>query len=142
MSKLRLIIRPLRHYGDFAGQSSLKEFWLFSLLTLLIGIAIVIGDDLARSITTIHEPVSLIATGLLWIPNCALCVRRLHSRGHSGWWLITIFGFALIALLTNQLVGHYSWGRYATSFWTILTAVNVIVVGAVVSLLPARNEYS
>ncbi|CAM3037843.1 hypothetical protein SPAN111604_00910 [Sphingomonas antarctica] len=139
MEKLRLMVRPLRHYADFEGQSSLKEFWLYTLLTLLISIPVSIGDIVARSVTTIHEPVSLLATLLLWYPNWALGVRRLHSRGHSGWWIFTLFGFALIALLSNQMVGGFSWGRHITAIWTSAAGVTAVVVCTIIAFLPALS---
>ena len=139
MGKLRLMVRPLRHYADFEGESSLKEFWLYTLLTVLMSIPIAIGDIAARSATTFHEPVSFIATIVLWFPNWALGVRRLHSRGHSGWWMFTLFGFALIALVSNQLVGQFSWGRHVTSIWTVAAAANVLAITVIIALLPART---
>lgn len=139
MHFLRLMVRPLRHYADFAGESSLKEFWAFTLLTILLSIPIAIGDILARTLFAMHEPISFAALMILWFPNWALGVRRLHSRGLSGFWMFTLIGFALVALISNQLFGQFDWGRYVTSVWTSAAAVNAFIVCVTIAFLPART---
>ena len=137
MRILHLMVRPIRHYADFEGQSSLKEFWLFTLFSGLLGIPIAIGDALVGSSSPVAEPVSFAATLLLWFPNCALAVRRLHSQGLSGLWLFTAFGFVLLALLANALFGQFGVGRYATSAMTIAAVANLFGALGIIALFPA-----
>jgi uncharacterized membrane protein YhaH (DUF805 family) len=139
MRFLRLMVRPLRHYADFEVQSSLAEFWAFCLLCVILSIPVAIGDALKSSSFAIHEPFSFIVGIILWFPNWALGVRRLHSRNLSGLWMFTFIGFAFLALLTNQLVGHLAWGRYVTSLWTLIAAMNGFVVAVIIAALPARD---
>lgn len=96
---------PLRRYFQFSGRSRRKEFWMFWLFTILVGIAAGIVDNLlgyGRTTTysapgtfnwstTTSGPVNAIATLLLLIPSLAVSIRRLHDTGRSGWWYLLIF---------------------------------------------------
>jgi uncharacterized membrane protein YhaH (DUF805 family) len=138
MGKLRLMVRPLRHYADFEGYSPLKEFWLFTVFSVLISIPFAIGDALIDRAFPVAEPFQLALTLLLYFPNLALRVRRLHSVGLSGWWLFTGIGFFFLALLANGVTGHLPWGRYLTSAFTVAVGLNVSIVCMIVAFMPAR----
>ena len=100
--------RVLSRYATFSGRASRSEFWYWVL-------AIVIVMFIFRTIdATIiapllgfkpfqpqaGQPLSMLLTLALIIPNIALGVRRLHDINRSGWWTCIAFvpfiGFAVL----------------------------------------------
>ena len=81
---------PFRRYAEFGGRSRRKEYWMFTLLGVLVAVAmrIVFGDGsgLGLSVT------GTIINGLWglgsFIPSLAVAFRRLHDTDHSAWWLL------------------------------------------------------
>ncbi len=68
-------------YADFKGRSRRSEYWW---ATLAIGI-------LGSVISSIVPDLSWIWTLVTLVPSLALCVRRLHDIGKSGWWYLINF---------------------------------------------------
>ena len=65
-------------YADFSGRSRRSEFWWAYLSITIIGaIATAILGDMA-----------FIWSLAVLVPNVALCIRRLHDVGKSGWWYL------------------------------------------------------
>ena len=99
----------LRKYAVFEGRARRREYWMFFLINLLIGIVLGIADAaLARVVGqrgfAIFGPLYSLA---VLIPSLAVGVRRLHDTGRSGWWLLISFvpliGFiVLIVFLVQQ----------------------------------------
>ena len=99
----------LSNYATFSGRASRPEYWWWVLSVILVMIvagfldAFVIapllgfdaGDEAAG------QPLSVIISLAILIPNIAVGVRRLHDIDRTGWWmlisLVPILGF--IALL-------------------------------------------
>lgn len=78
----------MRRYFDFKGRSTRRQFWIFTLVVILLGfLGLVIDTALSNS-----EGGPLIVTALLtlphYIPALAAGVRRLHDTDRSGWWLL------------------------------------------------------
>jgi uncharacterized membrane protein YhaH (DUF805 family) len=110
------MILPYKRYADFSGRSRRMEYWMFSLLGLIVAVVLVglmfAGGDLAalsNPNAAAAEPSILfyIGVGLLavWglgslIPSIAVTVRRFHDRDMSGWWVL---GFAVLGAI--PLVG-------------------------------------
>ena len=127
------MVLPLRRYVDFDGRSRRKEFWVFSLLNLIV-CAVLIGigfGGFPLAAILSNDPdiftgtpemstltiISLILLGIwalvMLVPSVAVTVRRLHDRNISGWWylglivlsLIPVVGFgAAIAMLVIVLL--------------------------------------
>ena len=87
---------------DFNGRSDRPEYWFFTLyLTIIIGLCMVV-DNFVIGITfwSFLEPwpggirESGILTALLLVATIVQCLsltaRRLHDRGHSGWWQLML----------------------------------------------------
>ncbi len=78
--------KVLKEYAVFSGRARRKEYWMFTLINLIVYIAIflVIG--------MINDSLSEIILGLyalaIIIPALAVTFRRLHDTGRSGWWLL------------------------------------------------------
>ncbi len=124
---LEWMIMPLKRYADFSGRSRRKEYWLFTLLILIICLvlgvlaSVLIGPQFmamtnpealtappsTAGFAILMIVVAVVVLGLI-IPSIAVVVRRLHDRDMSGWWylgaivagMIPFVGFlASIALL-------------------------------------------
>ena len=79
----------LRKYAEFSGRARRMEFWMFTLINILISIGLSIIDAIIG--TTYGAGSGILSTiyGLaVLIPSLAVGVRRLHDTGRTGWWLL------------------------------------------------------
>ena len=76
-------IGVLKRYLDFSGRAQRMEYWMFTLINILVMLGLAILDALLGLgfLSTIY------ALGVL-IPSLAVGVRRLHDTNRSGWWLL------------------------------------------------------
>lgn len=65
-------------YAEFSGRSRRSEYWWAYLSTAILGFLIAF----------FLSPVAWIWTLATFIPGLAICVRRLHDIGKSGWTLL------------------------------------------------------
>lgn len=91
---MNLMFQPLRKYADFYGRARRAEYWLFTLLMVLVVIPVAIIGEVAEATGQLGPGTAilflilgLIYLGLL-IPSIAVTVRRLHDTNRSGWWLL------------------------------------------------------
>jgi|GEM_PF-4532771 len=75
---------------DFSGRSSRREYRrgiLWSVLLAIPGISIILLGTMAKNHTVLFSGIALhLLIALFWIvPFLALCVRRKHDLGKSGW---------------------------------------------------------
>ena len=78
---------------DFAGRSSRREFRagiLYSVLLAVPGISVIILGAMTKNHTVMFSGIALhLFIGLCWVvPFIALCIRREHDLGRSGWRLL------------------------------------------------------
>ena len=88
-------------WKDFSGRSNRPEYWFFSLyatiiMFILMGVDKLIGFQFFNWIDPFSESNnSGILTALFLLgtlpASLALTVRRIHDRGHSGWWVLGLF---------------------------------------------------
>ena len=105
-------------YFDFSGRSRRKEYWMFFLFNLGIGIAL-LGADLLTGSYSKSAGMGLLG-GLYslatLIPNLSITVRRLHDIGRSGWWffilLVPLIGVIvlLVFMLLDSKEGSNDYG--------------------------------
>jgi uncharacterized membrane protein YhaH (DUF805 family) len=116
----------LRKYADFSGRARRKEFWTFTLISLVIMFVIMIPAEMmmgARSANGSASPGTValfIVLGLfdlaILIPSLAVTVRRLHDTGRSGWWwfiqLVPAIGgiWLLVLLVMDSQPDANQWG--------------------------------
>ena len=72
----------IRHYIDFSGKTSRKQFW-FGYLCMSALFFMLFCLDLVTGLLIVW---TLIGTLTLTLPAVAATVRRLHDTGRSGWW--------------------------------------------------------
>ena len=88
------MLMPLRRYAEFSGRSRRKEYWMYTLLLVLVGIVLGIIEGAAgisQSIGGVSGPISGLFSLATLIPSIAVSVRRLHDTDRSGWWLLAVF---------------------------------------------------
>ncbi|MDR1984213.1 MAG: DUF805 domain-containing protein [Prevotellaceae bacterium] len=93
-------LKALRHYADFSGRASRKEYWMFVLFNFifLVGAAVVSvilgmilfgsGSRQAPLVRYFGINFCLLYYIAVAVPFLAITVRRLHDSGKSGWWLL------------------------------------------------------
>ena len=83
---------PLRRYAEFSGRSRRKEYWMFTLLLIIVNVVVGILElSLGLAGTMGYGPLSLVVLLAVIVPSIAVSVRRLHDTGRSGWWLLLVF---------------------------------------------------
>ncbi|MGG5576390.1 DUF805 domain-containing protein [Myroides sp. C15-4] len=84
------------HYADFNGRVRRKEYWSFTLVSLIISIILGIVDKILGPLGFIGYIYSL----AVLVPSLGLLARRLHDTGKSGWLiLIGLTGIGGLVLL-------------------------------------------
>ena len=87
------------NYANFSGRARRKEYWMFSLVNIII-IAILYaiimssvdyytGDISGLGIVALVI-LCIYALGI-FIPSLAVTIRRLHDTDKSGWWYLISF---------------------------------------------------
>ena len=90
---------------DFDGRSSRSEYWFYTLYSWMINVGLMSLDHM-MGIFAIGGPIGILSIGPLttiWsiatLYQClALTARRLHDRGHSGWWQL-LFAIPFIQII-------------------------------------------
>lgn len=115
-------LKVLKHYADFNGRASRKEYWMFnlfnlgfSIIILMIGKSILAYSNSPELVSRYQYTLERIGldplyTGyivLTFIPSLAVGVRRLHDVGKSGWMMLVslipfIGGIWLLFLLVTK----------------------------------------
>jgi uncharacterized membrane protein YhaH (DUF805 family) len=79
----------LKKYADFKGRASRAEFWTFFLFVLIVQAVAGVVDLLFGGFRS--GAFSLLAGVLLFVPQLAVTVRRLHDVNRSGRELVVPF---------------------------------------------------
>lgn len=81
-----------QNYTNFSGRARRKEYWMFTLINLLIVIAfeivIAILGSMSDVLALVGAIVYLVYALGVFLPSLAVAVRRLHDTDRSGWWLL------------------------------------------------------
>ena len=88
-------LKVLGQYADFTGRARRKEYWMFTLISLIISVVLAILD----SVLNFDSNAGAFNFGLLGglyslavlLPTWAVGVLRLHDIGRSGWWMLLGF---------------------------------------------------
>lgn len=88
-------------YAMFDGRSSLKEFWMFTLVSIIASIVVAIVGGI------IHMKfLSQLYSLAVLVPSIAVGIRRLHDTNKSGWFvligLIPVLGWIVLIVLFAQ----------------------------------------
>ncbi len=94
--------RAFQNFANFNGRATRREYWMFLLFNILIGIAC-FAADIALMATIGIGGLNLIYMLAALIPGISVTVRRLHDTGRSGWWilvgLVPLVGLLLLVFM-------------------------------------------
>jgi len=93
-------LKVLRQYVDFSGRARRTEYWMFTLVNLIVEIvlgfidrALGLGSFSGTTSGGVAFTGSLGLLGGLYalavlLPSLGVSVRRLHDTNRTGWWLL------------------------------------------------------
>lgn len=84
MRLLESAIYTLKKYADFSGRASRSEFWYFFFFVILANAFARFVDLLLGSRGYLPGPVTGMVGLLLFVPQIAVAVRRLHDVSRTG----------------------------------------------------------
>ncbi|MFN6934658.1 MAG: DUF805 domain-containing protein [Tsuneonella sp.] len=101
------MILPFKRYAEFSGRSRRMEYWMFTLLNVIVVTVLAVAVLGAGGVTGLLDPeasadpgagaaalfggfglVILVYFLAIFIPSIAVTIRRLHDRDMSGWWYL------------------------------------------------------
>ena len=112
-------IKCLKQYFDFDGRARRKEYWMYVLINVIIT-AILMTIDYLLGWFDIQYRIGVLSgiyAVAVCLPGLAVCVRRLHDIGKSGWYyllgLIPIVGpiILLVYYCTEGDRFENAWGE-------------------------------
>jgi len=74
----------LKKYAVFEGRARRKEYWMFVLFNIIIGLALMLLEGRIGA----GGILSMVYSLAVLVPSLAVSVRRLHDTDRSGWWLL------------------------------------------------------
>ncbi|UXY11540.1 DUF805 domain-containing protein [Kosakonia sp. ML.JS2a] len=92
--------KVLSNYATFSGRAHRREFWMFTLVNLILFGVLHVVDRIIG-----WHTLSLLYELLVLVPSLAVQVRRLHDTDRSWRWLLLLF-FPVIGWLA--LLAFYS----------------------------------
>ena len=129
---------------SFRGRIGRKTFWLGYILPLLAAsfVAGIIdtslglvptGDAMAANAQQIGVVGSIVSLLSIW-PSLAGCIRRLHDRDRSGWW---IGGFYLLAIAVGlaSILAAMAAASGSSGAATVLLFASVLLFGYAIWLI-------
>ncbi|MGV8940724.1 MAG: DUF805 domain-containing protein [Lysobacter sp.] len=83
-------LKVLKNYVGFEGRARRKEYWMFTLFTVIATVLLTLIDNAIGSglLATLYSLAVL-------LPSIAVSFRRLHDIDKSAWWLL----IALVPLI-------------------------------------------
>lgn len=98
------MLMPLRRYAEFSGRSRRKEYWMFSLMLMIVYsvlAGLMISGGLIAAMDGVNDPelgptfwlgagLAVLVSLAIIVPSVAVTIRRLHDRDMSGWWYLGI----------------------------------------------------
>lgn len=104
------------NYANFSGRARRSEYWYFVLFNYILYFACLILGSMSESMLLIFSIIYLLACLAMLIPSFAVCVRRLHDIGKSGWNLLwgflPVIGWILLIIwyCKDSQPGKNNWG--------------------------------
>ncbi len=79
----------LQNYANFRGRAPRAEFWFFQLFVLIVNIGYGFVCGFIGALFKFDvQPILPAASLLLFVPNLAVVIRRLHDLNRSGWFAL------------------------------------------------------
>lgn len=104
-------IKVLQQYADFNGRARRKEYWMFTLISVLISTVLSFIEGMLGFASDIGTSIlSGIYSLAILIPSIAVGVRRMHDVGKSGWYLLIPF-YNFVLAITEGQAGENQYGQ-------------------------------
>ena len=84
MSFVEAIKSVFSQYVGFSGRARRSEYWYFVLFEAVISSVL---SGLGQKVAAFSVIGGIFALAVL-LPGLAVCIRRLHDIGKSGWWIL------------------------------------------------------
>jgi uncharacterized membrane protein YhaH (DUF805 family) len=115
MTAFEMALQPLKKYADFKGRASRSEFWIFFFFVMIVQ-AVARVVDLMFGGWMFGGAFSALAGLLLFVPQLAVTVRRLHDVGKSGRELLVpclmLLPLPLFVMFRGIIAGIVALGYY------------------------------
>ncbi|HLO19202.1 MAG TPA: DUF805 domain-containing protein [Sphingomicrobium sp.] len=140
--------RPvMEKYADFTGRAPRAEYWWYALALIIVGLVLSIVESitgLKGMVFGIYGPL----TALLWlatiVPGVAVGVRRLHDSNRSGWWMLLVVPYLVVAIVAMRAMAAGNLAAMATSGLLALIGMVLCIVLLIFMVLPSspgENRY-
>ena len=106
-------VEVLRKYAVFEGRATRREYWMFSLIHMLVWVATIFMYSFSANLMFIPLLYSIVT----FVPSIAVTVRRFHDSGRSGWWYlvgyvpivgsVAVFIFMILESDSDNAYGPY-----------------------------------
>jgi len=112
-----LYLEPWRNFATLKGRSTRREYWTFTLVTMLLAVGAYLADIGLGLVGSLDErgPITLLLIIVVWMPSISVTVRRLHDGDRSGWWILA-HGIPLVGsivwLFQTLAPGTYGSNRF------------------------------
>jgi uncharacterized membrane protein YhaH (DUF805 family) len=73
----------LKKYTVFSGRARRQEYWMFTLISVVISIVLLLIDKVLGT-----NFIQMLYGLAVLLPSLAVGARRLHDTDRSGWWLL------------------------------------------------------
>ena len=93
-------LKVFKQYADFKGRARRKEYWMFSLINMII-IFIVAFISGALNLPSLMGLIGIYYLVML-VPAIAVTVRRMHDVGKSGWYMLIPFYNLYLSIIDSQ----------------------------------------
>jgi uncharacterized membrane protein YhaH (DUF805 family) len=98
---------------SFRGRINRAKYWLALLVFFVVGIALgLVGWLLGNGL--VFQILSFVVNLAVFIATIAVCIKRLHDRDRSGWWLLLFYGGPIVVALIGGFI-----------FWAAADAVGI-----------------
>lgn len=113
----------LKKYAVFSGRSTRKEFWLFTLINMLINLSLAllffVQSFLFHPFVMWDQALIALAVFnvIICLPSLGVSIRRLHDTDRSGWFIclnvIPVLGTVLLIffLCLEGSIGDNQFGE-------------------------------
>ena len=90
----------LANLTNFKGRARRSELWWYFMLYVIIT---VIAYMAVGSSTLVQNIISIFLQLTIW----SVTVRRLHDRGHGGWWVTLAILLSIFSIVYMWQIGYY-----------------------------------
>lgn len=152
---MKWFIKCLKQYADFKGRARRKEYWWFVVFQFIFTLILLIPFlvqvfSLEPGLSEYEAILRMYQSPFVWLyvifyvamflPGLAVCVRRLHDIGRSGWWVLFLYSGSILNMICRMIMGTY----FLASLMISLLAIAIGVIGLVWTFTdsqPGENQW-